>query len=152
MVRFPEQKLKLKVNRQKSGVRHRTEVTFLGYTLLEEGNIRVSDKSIKRLKDKVREITRRSRGVRFDQLIKKLNAVIIGWANYFHLANRVFLVGVIMLIASNFRDRHKGYEVNISREAPGLVTVHAGFATTPITPRVLDTWTDQQGNHQFRPC
>jgi len=88
MVKFLEQKLKLKVNRQKSGVRHCSEVTLLGYTLLEEGNIRVSDKSIKRLKDKVREITRRNRGVRFEQLIKELNAVIIGWANYFHLANR----------------------------------------------------------------
>jgi len=88
MVKFLEQKLKLKVNRQKSGVRHCSEVTFLGYTLLEEGNIRVSDKSIKRLKDKVREITRRNRGVRFEKLIKELNAVIIGWANYFYLANR----------------------------------------------------------------
>lgn len=88
MVKYLEQKLKLKVNRQKSGVRHCSEATFLGYTLLEEGNIRVSDKSIKRLKDKVREITRRNRGVRFEQLIKELNAVIIGWANYFYLANR----------------------------------------------------------------
>lgn len=88
MVKFLEQKLKLKVNRQKSGVRHCSETTFLGYTLLEEGNIRVSDKSIKRLKDKVREITRRNRGVRFEQVIKELNAVIIGWANYFYLANR----------------------------------------------------------------
>lgn len=88
MVKFLEQKLKLKVNRQKSGVRHCSETTFLGYTLLEEGNIRVSDKSIKRLKDKVREITRRNRGVRFEQVIKELNAIIIGWANYFYLANR----------------------------------------------------------------
>jgi RNA-directed DNA polymerase len=88
MVKFLEQKLKLKVNRQKSGVRHCSETTFLGYTLLEEGNIRVSDKSIKRLKDKVREITRRNRGVRFEQVINELNAVIIGWANYFYLANR----------------------------------------------------------------
>lgn len=88
MVKFLEQKLKLKVNRQKSGVRHCSEATFLGYTLLEEGNIRVADKSIKRLKDKVREITRRNRGVRFEQLIKELNALIIGWTNYFYLANR----------------------------------------------------------------
>lgn len=88
MVKFLEQKLKLKVNRQKSGVRHCTEVTFLGYTLLEEGNIRVSDKSIKRLKNKVREITRRNRGVMFEKVIKELNSVITGWTNYFHLANR----------------------------------------------------------------
>lgn len=88
MVKYLEQKLKLKVNRKKSGVRHCTEVTFLGYTLMEEGNIRVSDKSTKRLKRKVREITKRNRGVRFEQVIQELNSVIIGWANYFHLANR----------------------------------------------------------------
>jgi RNA-directed DNA polymerase len=88
MVKFLEQKLKLKVNRKKSGVRHCTEVTFLGYTLLENGNIRISDKSIKRLKDKVRKITRRNRGVRFEKLIMELNGVIIGWTNYFYLANR----------------------------------------------------------------
>lgn len=86
--KFIEQKLKLKVNRQKSGVRHCSEVKFLGYTLLPEGNIRIADASIKRLKDKVRGITKRNRGVKFEQVIKELNTVIIGWTNYFHLANR----------------------------------------------------------------
>lgn len=59
IVDFIEKKLKLKVNHEKSGVRHCSDVKFLGYTLLPEGGIRVADKSIDRLKDKVREITRR---------------------------------------------------------------------------------------------
>lgn len=88
IIKFIEGKLKLKVNREKSGVRHCSEVKFLGYTCLPDGGIRVADKSINRLKDKVREITRRNRGVRFDQLIKELNLVIRGWTNYFTLANR----------------------------------------------------------------
>lgn len=88
LIKFIEGKLKLKVNREKSGVRHCSEVKFLGYTCLPDGGIRVSDKSINRLKDKVREITRRNRGVRFDQLIKELNLVIRGWTNYFTLADR----------------------------------------------------------------
>jgi len=88
VVKFIEQKLKLKVNRQKSGVRHCSEVKYLGYTILPGGNIRVVDGSIKRLKDKIREITKRNRGVRFDQIIKELNSVIIGWTNYFRLANK----------------------------------------------------------------
>ncbi len=88
MNKFIEQKLKLKVNRKKSGVRHCSESKFLGYTLLPGGNVRISDTSIKRLKDKVREITKRNRGVKFEQVIKELNAVIIGWTNYFYLANR----------------------------------------------------------------
>lgn len=87
IIKFIEGKLKLKVNREKSGVRHCSEVKFLGYTCLPNGGIRVSDKTINRLKDKVREITRRNRGVRFDQLIKELNLVIRGWTNYFMLAN-----------------------------------------------------------------
>lgn len=95
ITRFIERKLKLKVNRQKSGVRHCSEVNFLGYTCLGDGGIRVADKSIERLKGRVKEITQRNRGVRFDQLIKELNLVIRGWANYYGLANRWL---------SNFRD------------------------------------------------
>lgn len=60
IVKFIEKKLKLKVNHPKSGVRHCTEVKFLGYTLLNDGGIRVADKSISRLKDKVRRITKRN--------------------------------------------------------------------------------------------
>lgn len=84
---FIEKKLKLKVNRDKSGVRHCSDVKFLGYTLLPEGKIRVADKSIERFKLKVKELTKRNRGVRIEQIVKELNAVIIGWTNYFHLAN-----------------------------------------------------------------
>jgi group II intron reverse transcriptase/maturase len=88
IVNFIEKKLKLKVNHTKSGVRHCTEVKFLGYTLLSDGQIRIADKSIKRLKDKVRETTKRNRGVNFQQVIKELNQVISGWSNYFRLATR----------------------------------------------------------------
>ena len=84
---FIERKLKLKVNREKSGVRHCSDVKFLGYTLLSGGKIRVADKSIDHFKAKVKEITRRNRGVTINQIVKELNTVIIGWANYFQLAN-----------------------------------------------------------------
>jgi hypothetical protein len=87
VVSFIENKLKLKVNRSKSGVRHCSDVKFLGYTVLPEGKIRVADKSIERLKFKIRAITRRNRGVKFETIVKELNQVIIGWTNYFKLAN-----------------------------------------------------------------
>jgi len=88
VVDFIEKKLKLKVNQHKSGVRHCSSVKFLGYTLLEQGGIRIADKSIDRMKDRVREITQRNRGASFEVLIGELNQVIIGWTHYFRLANK----------------------------------------------------------------
>jgi len=88
IVRFIEKKLKLKVNREKSAVRHCSDSKFLGYTLLEGGDIRVSDNSVKRLKEKIRELSRRNRGVKFSQIIIELNRVIVGWTNYFCLAHK----------------------------------------------------------------
>ena len=87
IVNFIEKKLKLKVNHAESGVRHCSDVKFLGYTVLPEGMIRVADKSIDRLKFKIRAITRRNRGIKFETIIKELNSVITGWTNYFKLAN-----------------------------------------------------------------
>lgn len=88
IVDFLEKKMKLKVNRSKSGVRHCSEVKFLGYTLLPEGGIRVADKSIERLKEKIKSITKRNRGQKLEQIIKELNSAIVGWGNYFYLANK----------------------------------------------------------------
>jgi RNA-directed DNA polymerase len=88
VIHFIEEKLKLKVNRGKSGVRHCSEVKFLGYTLLPGGQVRIADASLDRMKDKVRQITRRNRGVKFEQLIVELNMAIRGWSQYFSLATR----------------------------------------------------------------
>ncbi len=88
VTKFIEEKLKLKVNQKKSGVRHCTKVKFLGYTILEKGEIRVADKSKEKLKEKAREITERSRGKKFEDVIKELNEMIIGWVGYFNLATK----------------------------------------------------------------
>lgn len=85
---FIEKKLKLKVNMAKSSVRHCSDVKFLGYTLLSGGGMRVADQSIARFKGKVRDITKRNRGVEFSQVIKELNVVIRGWSNYYRYANK----------------------------------------------------------------
>lgn len=88
VIEFIEKKLKLRVNRDKSGVRHCGEVKFLGYTILPGGNLRVSDKSTGGLKAKIREMCQRSRGVKFEQVIAELNTAITGWTNYFRLAKK----------------------------------------------------------------
>lgn len=88
IIEYIEKKLKLRVNREKSGVRHCTKVKFLGYTLLSGGGIRVADKSIESLKDKIRQICKRNRGVDFKRVIGELNSAITGWTAYFRKANK----------------------------------------------------------------
>jgi len=86
---FLEKKLKLKVNKEKSAVDRPTRRKFLGfifYAAKGEYNIRIHPKSIKRIKDKIREITSRSYSINMEYKIKRLNQITTGWVNYFSIA------------------------------------------------------------------
>jgi RNA-directed DNA polymerase len=87
VTRFLEGKLKLRVNRDKSAVAPVGERKFLGHRLISNGKLGISPKSIKRAKDRVREITRRNRGVKFAQVIRELNLFLRGWFNYYRFAH-----------------------------------------------------------------
>lgn len=86
MTRFLEGKLKLRVNREKSAVAHVSERKFLGYRLLAGGRLTIAPKSIERAKERIRQITRRNRGVSFERVIGELNSFTTGWATYFRHA------------------------------------------------------------------
>jgi RNA-directed DNA polymerase len=86
VVRFLEGKLRLRVNREKSAVAPVGERKFLGHRLLLNGKLGISPKSVKRAKDKIRQITRRNRGVSLAQVIKELNLFLVGWVNYYRNA------------------------------------------------------------------
>lgn len=88
--RFLEEKLKLKVNTEKSAVSSPTRRKFLGYSFYHpKGGIgfRVHNKSYESLKEKIRKITNRNISMNFNHRIKKLNEIIVGWVNYFKLAD-----------------------------------------------------------------
>ena len=78
-------KLKLSVNEVKSAVDRPWRRQFLGFTLSSRMNRRISIKSIKRFKDRVREITGRVRGKRVTEIIKELRRFIQGWQAYFNI-------------------------------------------------------------------
>ena len=85
-----ENELKLKVNRNKSNVDLVSRRKFLGFSFyFAEGGakIRIHEKSIGRIKDKIREITNKNKGISMDYRLIKLNDMIIGWVNYFKIAN-----------------------------------------------------------------
>lgn len=89
-VRYLIGKLKLKVNQQKSAVDRPWNRKFLGFTFTqgkEPNRIAVHESRIKRLKDKIRGLTKKMRGSNVKDSIQKLIMPITrGWANYFGIA------------------------------------------------------------------
>lgn len=83
---FIEKKLKLKVNRKKSKVARSHECKFLGHIVLPDGELGVSSQNLKRLKEKIRQITKRNRGKSFAAITAELNTALKGWLNYFRFA------------------------------------------------------------------
>ena len=91
-----ERRLKLKVNREKSSIRHAAQATLLGFGFFFDGprvGIRIAPKAIQRLKDQLRMLTRRRWSVSMDYRIGRLNRLITGWVAYFRLAQRVSVLG-----------------------------------------------------------
>jgi RNA-directed DNA polymerase len=86
VVRFLEGKLKLRVNREKSAVAPVGERKFLGHRLLLNGKLGISPQSVQRAQEKIRQITRRNRGVSFAQVIAELNSFLGGWLTYYRYA------------------------------------------------------------------
>jgi RNA-directed DNA polymerase len=86
VVRFLEGKLRLRVNREKSAVAPVGERKFLGHRLLLNGKLGIAPKSVKRAKEKIRQITRRGRGVSLVQVIVELNLFLVGWITYYRYA------------------------------------------------------------------
>lgn len=91
-VRYLTEKLKLKVNQQKSAVDRPANRKFLGFTFTkgkQPNRIEVHESRVKRFKDKIRGITKKMRGMNLEESIKKhLMPITRGWVNYFKLAER----------------------------------------------------------------
>lgn len=81
--RFLATKLKLQINEGKSAVAQVNERQFLGYRVGLDGGLGVSDDSLKRMKDKVRQLTKGNRGVSLEWVIRSLNIYLPGWYQYF---------------------------------------------------------------------
>jgi len=88
---FLRDKLKLPINREKSGIRRPVNFQILGYGFVptyrkgEKGRYQlvVSEKRWKTLKAKLRKFTRKTTPISFDQGLEKIQEVCRGWINYF---------------------------------------------------------------------
>ena len=85
ITRFITQKLKLKVNEAKSAVAQPQERKFLGFSFTAGSEIKrvIAPKALDRFKRRVREITRRAKGVSMETTIEELAPYMRGWRSYF---------------------------------------------------------------------
>lgn len=85
MTRFITTKLKLKVNDKKSAVARPWQRKFLGFTFTsaKKPKRRIAPKAMSRFKDRVRELTRRARGMSMEGMAEDLSRYLRGWRGYF---------------------------------------------------------------------
>jgi group II intron reverse transcriptase/maturase len=84
---YLEKELRLEVNEQKSHIVHsRNGVNYLGVTI-DSRHTRIQADKVRKFKDKIKRITRRNSPVNLYQVIKDLNPVLRGFANYFRIAH-----------------------------------------------------------------
>jgi RNA-directed DNA polymerase len=83
--RFITKKLKLKVNEAKSAVARPQHRKFLGFSFSDRPEVKriIAPKALDRFKHRIREITRRAKGVSIDETIAELAPYMRGWRSYF---------------------------------------------------------------------
>lgn len=86
--RWLRERLRLKINGEKSAVARPWERKFLSYTMTrnKKPKLKVAPQSIKRLKDTLRPILAAGRGSDLKRTIERLNPLLTGWREYFRLA------------------------------------------------------------------
>ena len=82
---FITQQLKLKVNESKSAVARPQERKFLGFSFTAGPEVKrvIAPKALDRFKHRIREITRRAKGVSMATTIEELAPYMRGWRSYF---------------------------------------------------------------------
>lgn len=87
VTRFVSKSLRLTVNRLKSAVDRPMNRKFLGFTVSRNGaKLKVADQAIEKLQDRVRELTRRTRGTSIGAIVAELRETLLGWKAYFGIA------------------------------------------------------------------
>lgn len=97
VTKFIEERLKLKVNKEKSAVDYPGKRKFLGFsfTFGDKTKLRIAPKTITKFKDKIRKLTNRNWGVSMEERLEKLNAYLLGWSGYFGIAQTVKIFQIL---------------------------------------------------------
>jgi len=112
-----EEDLKLKVNEQKTHIAHSNEgIKFLG-VIIGSQYTGIQEKKLRKLKEKVRQITGRNSGKNLERVLGELNPVLRGFVNYFKIAN---ISGQLKQLAGWIRRRLRGLQLKLWKKPAKL--------------------------------
>src|ERR1700681_4491054 len=106
ITRFITQKLQLKVNETKSAVARPQKRKFLGFSFAIDSEVKrvIAPKALDRFKKRIREITRRAKGVSIEATMAELAPYLRGWRGYFGFCETPeVLVGLTRWVRLRFR-------------------------------------------------
>lgn len=90
ITRYLEEQLLLRVNREKSKISRPSKSTLLGFSFYKTKGawrIRIAEKSILRMKDKLKQKLPRNKAQQVETKMKELNSVVRGWVQYFQIGD-----------------------------------------------------------------
>ena len=134
-------KLRLRVNESKSAVDLARNRPFLGFALWKmkgEHRFKVARKALDAMKGRIRQLTRRVRGRSLEQVILDLRSYLLGWRNYFGLADTP---GVFARLDMWIRHRLRAYQLKQWKRPR---TIHRELLARGLRPtearRVSTNW------------
>jgi len=97
VTRFITRKLKLKVNESKSKVDRPQRCKFLGFRFVRSKSIKrgLAPQTVQRFKRRIRELTRRTRGVSLERMVEQLSRYLVGWRGYFGFCETPSVLGAL---------------------------------------------------------
>lgn len=116
--RFITNKLKLKINEEKSIVCEVNKATLLGHAILTDGRLVVAKSNVSRFKSSIRQITKRNRGISFEQMISEINPKLRGWFEYFKYTKSK---GLFRDLDAWIRRRLRCFRIKQTKRTIGLV-------------------------------
>lgn len=124
--------LRLRVNEFKSAVARPWDRKFLGYSFWKskDGTIkrRIADKALETMKERVRQITDRSRGRNLKEVIAELRAYLVGWKSYFNLTE---LRGTFRELDQWIRRRLRMVQLKLWKNGPRVFRALCALGAPP---------------------
>jgi RNA-directed DNA polymerase len=94
ITRFIDKKLKLRINSRKSAVSRPAKRRFLGFSFTpgRSPRRRIDRQALEAFKGRVRQLTRRNRGISLEQRVGELARYLRGWGNYFGICQTPYVL------------------------------------------------------------